>query len=660
MSRSSATILLLVPFSKVVAQTDTAKRLQEVVISSSRAEMLKSITPAQTIKSDQFISQNAFNVADAVRGFSGVNIKDYGGVGGLKTISVRGLGANHTIVLLDGIQVNDAENGQIDLGKFNLNNVQEIALYNGQPSDIGQPARSFASASVLSIKTIKPDLTVVKPYLITAGLKAGSFGLINPYLQWQQRLNKQWSFIVNGYTENANGRYAYTINDGSKNIRQDRIAANVKIQQIDGAVYWEGSDSSKFNLRVNYYHGDRGLPGPVVLFAPTSEGQRLWNNDFFVQSGYQKNWSIGLRFLVNAKYANNYLHYFNPQFFNSAGFLDQHFRQQEFYQSASLAYIITKNWEVSYAADLAINNMTANLPSFKYPTRTTLLNVFATNFKLSKLILQGSLLNNNISESVATGTTIPRRNVFSPTLVANYKISDVLTLRAFYKNIFRAPTFNELYYNFITNTKLKPEFVGQFDAGFIYSKNLPGALEYLSLAADIYYNKVKDKIIYTPNVYAGSALNIAKAEGLGVDIGVKTESRLGSRYKGLFAVNYSYQRAMNVTNPAESTYKNQLPYTPQHLVNLNIGVNRKAWGLYYNQMFSSLRFYNNNNSTIYQDDYLPAYGLVDLSVVYKGKYQHLPVMLSAEINNLYNTNYVVVRSYPMPGRSFRISFQIAI
>ena len=658
--RKLALLLAFLPFHQVLAQSDTTKKLKEVIISSSRAELLKSIAPMQQIKADQFVRYSAFNVADAIRGFSGVTIKDYGGVGGLKTVSVRGLGANHTAVLLDGIQINDAENGQIDLSKFNLNNVAEISLYNGQPSDINQPARSFASATVLSIKTIKPDLTEAKPYSITAGIKTGSFGLVNPYIQWQQRLSNQWSFIINGYTENANGKYNYALNDGSKDVWQDRVAADVKIQQIDGAIYFRGKDSSAFNLRANYYHGNRGLPGAAVLYVPPPEGQRLWNNDFFVQSGYKKSWRSGLRLLVNAKYSNNYLHYYNPQFFNSAGFLDQHYRQQEFYQSASLAYLITENWEISYATDLAFNNMTANRPLFKSPTRVTLLNVLATNFKVGKLSFQGSILNSNINESVATGTTVPNRNVFSPTLMANYKVSEPVTVRAFYKNTFRVPTFIELYLPYIPNTGLRPEFADQYNVGFTYSKNLPGGLEYLSLSADVYYNNVKDKIINTPDVFRGSAQNLDKVEGLGADVGIKTESHLGNLYKGLLAVNYSYQRAMNVTDPSEQTYKNQLPYTPQHLVNLNVGINRKGWGVYYNQVFSSLRFYNNNNDTTFPNDYLPAYGLADLSFVYKGSYKLLPLMVSAEINNLYNAGYVVVRNYPMPGRSFRISFQISI
>lgn len=658
--RTITLVLAGLPFHQVSAQSDTTRNVNEVVVSSARAELLQSITPSQQIKAHEFVRYSAFNVADALRGFSGVYIKDYGGIGGLKTVSVRGLGANHTTVLLDGIQINDAENGQIDLGKFNLNNVQSIALYNGQPTDILMPARSFASASVIAITTIKPALQAGKRYRVTAGIKGGSFGLINPYLQWQQRLNSSWSFVINGYTQNAGGKYPYTISNGNAQISGDRIAADVKIQQVDGAIYWAGKDSSKFNLRVNYYHADRGLPGAVVLYIPPPQGQRLWNHDFFTQLGYEKAWKSGFRLLVNTKYANSYLHYFNPQFNNTAGFIDQHFRQQEIYQSVAFLYNIAKNWEFSYAADLAINTLNASVPDFKYPTRTTVLNVLASNFKTGRLTLQGSLLNSNINESVTKGTTIPYRNVFTPTFIANYAVSDLLNVRAFYKNIFRVPTFSELYYNPITNTNLKPEFAHQYDIGAVYRKNLQGSFEYVTISADVYYNRVKDKIIYTPNIFAGSVMNIAEAEGVGVDLGMRTEKRFDNMFKGLLAINYSYQQAMNISDPNEATYKNQLPYIPQHLVNANLGFTRKEWGVYYNHMFSSLRFYNNNNNTVYADDFLPAYGLADLSVIYRGKYKLLPVMLSAEINNVYNQSYVVVRNYPMPGRSVRISLQITI
>ena len=70
---------------------------------------------------------NSFSVADAIRYFSGLQIKDYGGVGGLKTVNIRSMGTNHMGVYYNGIQLGNAQNGQVDLGKFSLENIEENA-----------------------------------------------------------------------------------------------------------------------------------------------------------------------------------------------------------------------------------------------------------------------------------------------------------------------------------------------------------------------------------------------------------------------------------------------------------------------------------------------------------------------------------------------------
>jgi vitamin B12 transporter len=651
-------LFLLVP-SVLFAQQDTAKKLKPVTVSQSPLPQVQTISPSQQITANDFDRYNALNVADAIRDFPGVIIKDYGGIGGLKTVSVRGLGANHTAIIYDGVQINDAENGQVDLGRLNLNNVQQITLYNGQPYNICQPARSFASASILSITTVKPNLDPNKPYQITAGVKAGSFGLVNPYLQWQQRLNDNWSFIINSYTENANGQYKYLINNGSTNTEQNRLGADIAAQQMDGSLYWAKSDSNKFNFHINYYNSARGLPGAVILYTPPPVGQRLWNQDFFSQAGYEYIWKAGFHLLLNTKFSQDFLHYLNPQFPNATGLLDQHFTQREFYQSAVLSYHLLQNWEISYATDFSLNNMDADIANFHFPTRMSLLNVLATNLVLGKTTLQASLLNTNITETVRTGTTTLIRNIYSPTLMATVKPfeNQSFQIRGFYKYIFRAPTFNELYYGFVTNTNLKPEFTNQYDVGVTYNKSLTGWFDYITFTTDAYYNNVINKIVYIPTLYSGSSQNFGRVDIKGLDASVKTQAKLGSGYKMSLAVNYSYQQALNVTDPTSSEYLNQLPYIPENTVALNAGINKGRLGLYYNQVISSSRYYNNNNLP---DDYLPSYSISDASIVYKGSVNHWPMILSAAVNNLFDKNYVVVQSYPMPGRSFRFSFQITI
>lgn len=46
------------------------------------------------------------------------------------------MGTNHVGVFYDGIQLSNAQNGQVDLGMFSLDNMQAISLYNGQKSQI--------------------------------------------------------------------------------------------------------------------------------------------------------------------------------------------------------------------------------------------------------------------------------------------------------------------------------------------------------------------------------------------------------------------------------------------------------------------------------------------------------------------------------------------
>lgn len=639
---------------------DSVKKLKQVDIKSKTVLKQQTATPTQGLSNSDFNRYGALTVADAVASFAGVNMKDYGGIGGLKTISVRSMGANHTGVLYDGIQLNDAQNGQIDLGKFSLYDIQEITLYNGQSPELVQPARSLASSSILSIKTVRPQLSAERPFKITAGTNAGSSGLINPFLQWQQRLGKQWSFILNNNYTAANGRYQYRVTgDGSDTIAT-RANSDIRALQSDGALYWAKNDSNKFKLQFNYYNSDRGLPGPVIFYAATSN-QRLQNHDLLVQSGYEHIADNSFHLLISSKFSQNYLHYTNPEFLNNSGGLNEHYTEHEFYQSASVGYQILKNWEVAYSTDAAVNNMQSDVYSYAFPTRFTLLNGLSTNVNLGRWLFQGNVLHTYITESVKSGTAAVNRSVLSPTIMATFQPTESknLLLRAFYKDIFRAPTFSEQYYYATVPRSIRPERARQFNLGVTYNKNLDGLISDVGFTADAYYNNISDKIIYLPtrSPETPSVVNLGKVDIKGVDVTFKSRLVISQKWTGLLSANYTFQSAIDVTNPTDSYYLNQIPYTPKNLVTLNAGMMSKAFAIYYNYTLSSSRYYISNNLPDY---YLPGYQLSNASAVYNFLLNKLPVTASFAVNNIFNLNYVVVRSYPMPGTSFRINFQITI
>ena len=87
-------------------QDTTAERmlnLKEVVVTATVPQI--DVIPAQKLSGEELKRLNSNSVADALRYFSGVQVKDYGGVGGIKTVNIRSMGTNHTGVVYDGVEL---------------------------------------------------------------------------------------------------------------------------------------------------------------------------------------------------------------------------------------------------------------------------------------------------------------------------------------------------------------------------------------------------------------------------------------------------------------------------------------------------------------------------------------------------------------------------
>ena len=199
-----------------VLDTTAVYDIQEVVVTENyRNSETRSTVPLQILSQKKLASLNALQVSDAVKFFSGVTVKDYGGIGGLKTVSVRSLGAAHTAVSYNGITLSDCQNGQIDIGRLSLENVDMLSLANGQSDQIFQAARLFASAAVLNIRTSAPKFGDDRPVNGKLAMRGGSFGLLNPSAYVNVRLGDRWSMHVDGEWLYSNGQYPYLLHYGS-------------------------------------------------------------------------------------------------------------------------------------------------------------------------------------------------------------------------------------------------------------------------------------------------------------------------------------------------------------------------------------------------------------------------------------------------------------
>ena len=87
--------------------------------------------------------RGAVTLPAAIRTFSGLQIRDYGGAGGLKTINVRSLGSAHTAIFLDGVPIDNAQNAQVDIGRIPTDGLEKVELFQGQRSQVLQTAREY-------------------------------------------------------------------------------------------------------------------------------------------------------------------------------------------------------------------------------------------------------------------------------------------------------------------------------------------------------------------------------------------------------------------------------------------------------------------------------------------------------------------------------------
>src|SRR5690554_7918368 len=145
--------------------------------------------------------------------------------------------------------------------------------------------------------------------------------------------------------------------------------------------------------------------------------------------------------------------------------------------------------------------MSSERESFATPTRLTSQSAIAAKWVSEQFLTTASLLYTKTLESAKIGNPADNRSKLSPHLSLSYKpFYDVdLRLRSFYKNSFRLPTFNDLYYPLVGLRNLKPENTNQFNIGATYSTQSPNKSLYTTLLLDAYHNRIKDKIIAYPS-----------------------------------------------------------------------------------------------------------------------------------------------------------------
>ena len=246
---------------------DTIGSIGEVVVRGKL--VFREVVPSQKLGGKALERMSNHSIADALRYFSGIQLKDYGGVGGIKTVNIRSMGTHHLGIYYDGIELGNAQNGQIDLGQFSLDNVEELTLYNGQKSAIFQTASDFGNAGSVYIRTRRPRFQPGERRHLRFKAAYGSSDMFRSTALWEQKISDDVSASLSAGFLTASGKYKFryrrfnidhsvawdtTATRQNGDIHAERLEAN-----LHGVI-----DQGYWHVKAYLYNSDRGIPGAIV------------------------------------------------------------------------------------------------------------------------------------------------------------------------------------------------------------------------------------------------------------------------------------------------------------------------------------------------------------------------------------------------------------
>lgn len=669
--------LLQVPFEALYSQSRTTSlprqisatkatvRLEAIDITANRvlSSSERLAAPATVLSAATIQSLGARQIADALAFVPGVFVRNYGGLGGLKTLSLRGASASQTAVLLDGVRVQSTQSGQFDFSTFPASMVEELEVLRGGGAAV---FGGSAMAGAVNIRT----KSHIQQAELRAEAEAASFQEFRGNLTGALPLDifgtGKGGLSAGAEVQTAQGNYPFVFNDFGQNLLKER--SNADIRQVSAHALLS-SQSNRFSLQTRAFvrSSERGTPGAVVQGNIEMARARLGEDDVLlsVKAAYIPAEQVLFTILASGKF--NTLHYRDPdarQF--GLGGINERFFAQDFSLNGRLRFDETTNsplvtvsheWTFEHnRSTLQGNMLQPGVGTFVERINTGIAGKGDIRWKFSDNERTGALASNiavRFDHFSDIGVAI------APLLGSAWILDSAWTLRGEWSWNFRPPAFNELYYLNFGNSRLQPERAQCWNVGVswqgeqtIFGEVLFGRLR-LKASIDGFFHRTQNQILAVQTTpFTISAQNIAEAQSYGV------ESRFHAdleQYLSL-TLNYTYQRSTNET-PTSFSRGKQLIYTPEHLASaLAVWKHDISSLLRLHTGFSAQlvggRFYLPSNSP---ESLLPAFAVVTAFCETTFILPQTQVSVRLQADNLFDEGYAVIRNFPMPGRALRLS-----
>ncbi|MDP8205861.1 MAG: TonB-dependent receptor [Candidatus Electryonea clarkiae] len=657
-------------------------KLSKVVINSPEVTYseIKTNRGDHTIINSKAISESAWNdVGDAIETSSGVQIFKQGGIGGKKTVSLRGCRPDHVIVMVDDAALNDGNGDAVDLGLLQLQNVNRIEIVKGISIDGG-----FGGFGGI-IKIYTNDFNPNFPFSsrVTGQVQSYSGKQISASIEGG---NSSTRMRFSGQVISSDGNFIYTDEfDKSKS----RINNQAEILNTSANIERNIGNKWKSNTTIAYNVAHRGSPSP--LFQPPTPEAR---ND---ESSLRINFIARRKFTIADLQIQSFFHKKNRHFINpriqtdpTTGITTMHapvnildgdtrtgiiavyenlvFSFRKFYLTNGLSGGV--NLESYFSSnELDIVGASDPIEEKIYRTAAWVMghSELRQNVNSFEGTLKGSIRVDGLNDS-QTGITSPLDKKYFPEVSSKVRVAvspqypeEYLgwNLYAGIGNTFSPPSFISSFLVesifSLGNPDLKPERANEITAGC--DINIRSKSYLVTTGFSVWQRYTRDLIIWRRN-FRGQyqPVNLGRASTEGLDVSMQTT---------LFAETITLggtltiQRALN-DDPDSPYFRNRIPFQPDWYGSVQSRVFLGKYNTGFESRFSGQRFSSESNLDLHSNasGNLSPFNVWNGWVSRKFQPQNWELNVTGSIENIFNTEYQLLANMPMPGRIWKISLEI--
>lgn len=572
-----------------------------VVVTASRSAQTvdNALASVTIINAEDIANSQALSVEEILEGVAGIDITNSGGFGKLTSVRLRGTESDHVAVLIDGARIGSATSGTIPWADIPLSNIEKIEIVRGPRSSL---YGADAIGGVIQIFTKKAD----------GKQSSASFGAGN---RNTKRLNASVS-SQNGIAWHSISLERFNtdgINSTDENFfapEPDKDPYKRNSFAARGGVTIK--DAASFEINAQYSDGTSHYDGSTTFPNIADFEQQLVSTVISMKAGE------GSMLKFQGSQSRDSTHDYRADGSVTPDDFATERDQYSFQSDIDFGRAGLVNAGVDYQND-TIDSTVAYTQTSRYNS-----GVFLQYSRSGKIVdIQAAVRkdNNEWYDSDTTGNFSLGGRLGSIRIIASYGTG------------FRAPTFNDLFWNdpataafFVGNPNLLPETSRSTEVSF------RGRHKKLGWELNAYSTKIIDLITYNfPTV-----INIDKAEIEGVEASVNTEIQ-GIRLNA----------NMTALDPRDANTDNILPRRSRRTARLGISYAGRTGLLGLEGIYHGKR-YNDVNNINELDSYMVGnlVGRLSLSKSWS---------LRARIDNMFNEEYQTVSTYNQAGRTVFIS-----